>query len=56
MENCEKKNEKKNEKHNCPCGGHYITSNKARHELSKKHSKYLVERIILRDYWRNLLK
>lgn len=28
------------EKHNCPCGGKYITSNKAHHFKSKKHNRF----------------
>lgn len=33
--------EKKNEKHNCECGGKYTTVHKLRHMKSKKHLDYL---------------
>ena len=33
--------QKQKEKYDCPCGGRFTKSNKARHEKSKKHQKYL---------------
>ena len=32
---------KRSQKHNCECGGKYITRNKARHMKSKKHREYM---------------
>ena len=32
---------KKNEKHDCICGGKYTTAYKAQHEKTKKHQEYL---------------
>lgn len=31
----------KNQKHNCPCGGKFTTSNKSVHQKTKKHKAYL---------------
>ena len=37
----QKKNEYKNIKHNCSCGGIYSNRNKAKHKRTKKHQRYL---------------
>ena len=37
----EKNKDKNKKKNNCPCGGKYTYINKARHEKTKKHLKYL---------------
>jgi hypothetical protein len=38
--NKETYNEKRREKISCPCGGHYIKGNKARHEKTEKHLNF----------------
>ena len=33
-----------NKKHICQCGGHYTTVNKSKHEQTKKHTYYLINK------------
>jgi len=43
--NKEKRDKQRKEKFNCECGGRYIKCNEKRHNNTKKHQKYLNEKI-----------
>jgi len=47
---------KKKRKHfNCACGGRYKYSNKARHLKTKKHQKYLKEKVVVEKMMREII-
>ena len=41
----ERINERKKEKHECQCGGKFQYTNKARHEKTKRHLLYMINKI-----------
>ena len=51
----EEKSARKRDKFNCPCSSTYTRANKARHFNTKKHQKYLKEKVVVEKMMREII-